>query len=538
MDHTTVRESEFFRESTLRLCGTVEIEKALWRLFLYVKHIIPGDELVCVVYNQPLGLLEVVATADEKGGSVRSVKIPIPPDARRHVEGAKDSPPVRISEDVHRDPVAKWVARALDWPSSTIMINRLMIEGEMIGALYIRDNGRRPYTGEQAQLWKLINEPAAIALANGMRHREVASLKEMLADENRYLQEELRAPYSETIIGVDFGLREVMQGVRNVAPLASPVLLVGETGTGKEVIANAIHNLSPRSHGPFIKVNCGAIPESLVDSELFGHEKGAFTGALSQQRGRFERAHGGTIFLDEVSELPLHAQVRMLRVLQEKEIERVGGVTSIKVDVRIISATNRDLRALVADNLFRDDLYYRLCVFPIRIPPLRERKMDIPPMVEYFMGRKAREIGLSSMPELVPGTMEKLVEYHWPGNVRELSNAIERAIIIHGSRPVTFEDIVGMPAGGDGGESRRPAPEGREETLAGQEARHIRRVLERTAGRIEGEGGAAAILGVHPATLRSRMRKLGIPFGRAAKIAGAAVDPSRGEQGRRDERKR
>ncbi len=512
MDHTTVRESEFFRESTLRLCGTVEIEKALWRLFLYVKHIIPGDELVCVVYNQPLGLLEVVATADEKGGSVRSVKIPIPPDARRHVEGAKDSPPVRISEDVHRDPVAKWVARALDWPSSTIMINRLMIEGEMIGALYIRDNGRRPYTGEQAQLWKLINEPAAIALANGMRHREVASLKEMLADENRYLQEELRAPYSETIIGVDFGLREVMQGVRNVAPLASPVLLVGETGTGKEVIANAIHNLSPRSHGPFIKVNCGAIPESLVDSELFGHEKGAFTGAFNRRRGRFERASGGTIFLDEIGELPLQAQVRLLRVLQEKTIERVGGSEALAVDIRLISATNRNLEEMVAKGLFREDLYYRVRVFPIAIPPLRERKADIPALVQHFMRKKAKEMKLPWVPILASGVVDRLVEYSWPGNVRELENAVERALILSEGKPLRFDDLT-RPKSLE--EAEAPAWLQLESMrLEDVEAAHIERVMEVTGGRIEGSKGAAQLLGLNPSTLRHRLRKLKIPFGR------------------------
>ncbi len=533
-----VDENRFFREVTLRICGSLEIEKALWHCFLYLRDIIPADELILTVYEPGAGTLDVVATAGENGGIPGTDRIAMPAPVRKQLEEPLRFPRVRRSDDAYQDEIFEVVARKYRWPESSIMVGRLIIEDKFVGSFIVRANGRKRYSEEDTSLWSLINEPAAVALANSRRYQELMRLKEMVADDSRYFQNELRRGFSEEIVGAEFGLREVMEQVLKVAPLSSGVLLYGETGTGKELIANAIHNFSPRSSGPLIKVNCGAIPESLIDSELFGHEKGAFTGALSQQRGRFERAHGGTIFLDEVSELPLHAQVRMLRVLQEKEIERVGGVTSIKVDVRIISATNRDLRALVADNLFRDDLYYRLCVFPIRIPPLRERKMDIPPMVEYFMGRKAREIGLSSMPELVPGTMEKLVEYHWPGNVRELSNAIERAIIIHGSRPVTFEDIVGMPAGGDGGESRRPAPEGREETLAGQEARHIRRVLERTAGRIEGEGGAAAILGVHPATLRSRMRKLGIPFGRAAKIAGAAVDPSRGEQGRRDERKR
>jgi transcriptional regulator with GAF, ATPase, and Fis domain len=306
-----------------------------------------------------------------------------------------------------------------------------------------------------------------------------------------------------------------MEQILKVSPLASPVLLSGETGTGKELIANAIHSFSPRHNGPLIKVNCGAIPETLIDSELFGHEKGAFTGAVAQQRGRFERADGGTIFLDEVSELPPNAQVRLLRVLQEKEIERVGGRHPIKIDVRIISATNKDLKKLVAEKLFRDDLFYRLCVFPIQIPPLRDRKIDIPGLVEYFMRKKAKEIGLHFIPKLLPGTMEALIEYGWPGNVRELINAVERAIIIHEGKPLSFEDIVGMPAHTDDQITLRPAVT--TVTLREMEADHIRQALEKAGGKVEGEHGAATLLGMNPGTLRHRMRKLKIPFGRAAK---------------------
>ena len=316
-------------------------------------------------------------------------------------------------------------------------------------------------------------------------------------------------------MGAEFGLKGVMEQILKVSPLSSPVLLFGETGTGKELIANAIHSFSPRHNGPLIKVNCGAIPDTLIDSELFGHEKGAFTGAIAQQRGRFERADGGTIFLDEVSELPLNAQVRLLRVLQEKEIERVGGRRPIKIDVRIVSATNKDLKSLVGEKAFRDDLFYRLCVFPIHIPPLRERKMDIPGLVEYFMRKKAKEIGLHFIPKLLPGTMEALTEYGWPGNVRELSNAVERAIIIHEGKPLSFEDIVGFHP--DSGDEIRYRPTETNLTLNEMEADHIRQILEKAGGRVEGEQGAAALLGMNPGTLRHRMRKLRIPFGRTAK---------------------
>ena len=242
-------------------------------------------------------------------------------------------------------------------------------------------------------------------MSKALEHQEIIRLKDMLADDNRYLFDELRSASGDEIIGSDFGLKAVMRMVQQVAPLDSPVLLLGETGTGKEVIANAIHYSSPRKDGPFIKVNCGAIPETLLDSELFGHEKGAFTGAISQKRGRFERANKGTIFLDEIGELPAQAQVRLLRVLQTKEIERVGGTTSIPVDIRIISATNRNLQEMIASGRFREDLWFRLNVFPIMIPPLRQRREDIPALVHHFIERKSKELKLTERPVLAPGAI-------------------------------------------------------------------------------------------------------------------------------------
>ncbi len=246
------------------------------------------------------------------------------------------------------------------------------------------------------QLIGTINEPFAVALTNSLRYRELQKLRDLLADDNRYLQDELRRMVGEDVIGADFGLKSVMDLVRQVAPLDSPVLLLGETGSGKEVIANAIHKASLRRQAPFIKVNCGAIPPTLMDSELFGHEKGAFTGALSQKRGRIERANTGTLFLDEIGELSLEAQVRLLRVLQEKEIERVGGSGPIAVDIRIIAATHRNLEKMMRIGAFREDLYFRLRVFPIAIPPLRSRMMDLPALVQYFIQKKTREMKRSS----------------------------------------------------------------------------------------------------------------------------------------------
>ena len=277
------------------------------------------------------------------------------------------------------------------------------------------------------------------------------------------------------------------------------------------MIANFIHYSSARSDGPFISVNCGAIPDTLIDSELFGHEKGAFTGALSQKRGRFERANKGTIFLDEIGELLLQAQVRLLKVLQSKEIERVGGVKTISLDIRIIAATNRDLEDMVKNNLFREDLWFQLNVFPILIPPLRERRSDIPELLQYFIGLKARELKLPHIPSLAAGAIEPLMEYHWPGNVRELQNVIERTLILNPSGPLTFEHLnLKHP-----GKSLELREEGKEtDNIDEVLSRHIRRVLSRTKGKVNGPDGAAALLGINPSTLRNRMRKLGIDYGR------------------------
>ncbi|MBS1233318.1 MAG: transcriptional regulator, sigma54-dependent [Nitrospirae bacterium] len=510
-----VDENQFFREMTLRICGSLEIEKALWHCLLYVRDIIPADELILTVYDPDAGILEVAASANDKGGFIGSDKIPMPPHVRTQLEEPLKFPRVRMSDNAYKDEIFAVVAERNQWSESSIIVGRLIIENKFVGSFIVRANGIRRYSESDAALWALINEPAAVALDNSRRYLELMKLKELLADDSRYFQNELRRGFSEEIVGAEFGLKGVMEQILKVSPLSSPVLLFGETGTGKELIANAIHSFSPRHNGPLIKVNCGAIPDTLIDSELFGHEKGAFTGAIAQQRGRFERADGGTIFLDEVSELPLNAQVRLLRVLQEKEIDRVGGRQPIKIDVRVISATNKDLKSLVGEKVFRDDLFYRLCVFPIPIPPLRERKMDIPGLVEYFLRKKAKEIGLHFIPKLLPGTMEALTEYGWPGNVRELGNAVERAIIIHSGKPLSFEDIVGFPV--HSGDEVRFRPADANLTLNEMEADHIRHAMEKTGGKVEGEQGAAALLGMNPGTLRHRMRKLKIPFGRAAK---------------------
>jgi PAS domain S-box-containing protein len=328
-----------------------------------------------------------------------------------------------------------------------------------------------------------------------------------LLQQNAYLQEEIKAAVNfEEIVGRSPALAEVLDHIRAVAPTDATVLVTGETGTGKELIARAIHSVSRRKDKPLIKVNCAALPAGLVESELFGHEKGAFTGAISARVGRFELADGGTIFLDEIGELPLEMQAKLLRVLQEGEIDRIGGKKPVEVNVRVIAATNRDLTGAVRDKTFREDLFYRLNVFPIRLPALRERRADIPLLASYFAMRSASQLG-KPIDGIDPLTMERLALYAWPGNIRELENIIERAVILTKGR--TLEVAADMLPS-DAGDSAIVSAGGVGTNLEAIEREHIQAVLRQTKWVIEGARGAAQILGLHPNTLRSRIKKLGL----------------------------
>jgi transcriptional regulator with GAF, ATPase, and Fis domain len=516
-----VDEKVFFREATLRICSSLDVEAFLYESFVYLRKFIPADHVSLSHYYPDKGEHVVLAQASVEGISLLNLTVSIPSEIRAFVE--RPDVQTLIVQRAEMHPTARpWISQGLLDKDSSLLVLRLIVGGEIVGAVTFIARGSGNFTDEHAKLVSLLREPFAIALSNSLRYRELLELKEALAEDNRFLRSELRQVSGEEIIGADFGLRGVMEMVRQVAPLTSPVLLLGETGTGKEMIARAIHTLSSRREGPFITVNCGAIPENLLDSELFGHEKGAFTGAISQKRGRFERADGGTIFLDEVGELQPEAQVRLLRVLQEKEIERVGGTKPIKVDIRVIAATNRDIKKLVQTQQFREDLYFRLEVFPIILPPLRDRKSDIPSLVHYFLQKKSREIGLRSMPSLAPGALDRLIAYSWPGNVRELENAVERALIVNRGGHLMFNYLEAPVQSGFSLESSaisEPSPDlqnGKSLSFDEILSHHIRRVLKMTDGRVGGEGGAADLLQVNPSTLRKRMKKLHIPFGRKA----------------------
>jgi transcriptional regulator with GAF, ATPase, and Fis domain len=378
----------------------------------------------------------------------------------------------------------------------------LSYEDRMVGTLYLGSRSASALGPKDSELLLQIAGQVGAAIDHIYSLRHASELTDRLQKEKQYLEEELRTEYSfEEIVGESPALKRILKQVETVAPTDATALILGETGTGKELIARAIHNLSPRRDHTFVKLNCSAIPLGLLESELFGHEKGAFTGAISQRIGRLELAHGGTLFLDEIGDLPLELQPKLLRALQEKEIERLGGRRTIPVDVRLVAATNRDLARMMKEGEFRSDLYYRLRVFPIAIPSLRERHGDIPLLVNYFVTKHARRMNrrIDTIPADV---MTALTRWRWPGNVRELENFIERAVIL------TQGQILRAPLAELelAGESEAPI----NTHLRTTEREHIIRVLRETKGAIGGPGGAAEKLGLKRTTLNSKLKKLGI----------------------------
>ena len=404
----------------------------------------------------------------------------------------------------------------------------LVSRGRALGILRVGRTAERPYDADEIDFLRLVGGQVAIAIENALAYEEITRLKDKLAEEKLYLEEEFRSEMGfERIIGSSPALRHVLQLVETVAPSDSTVLLLGETGTGKELIARASHERSRRKERTFVKLNCAAIPTGLLESELFGHEKGAFTGAISQKVGRMELADQGTLFLDEVGDIPAEIQPKLLRVLQEREFERLGSTHTRKVNVRLVAATNRDLEQMVADREFRNDLYYRLNVFPIRIPPLRDRREDIPLLVGYFVQKCAKQ--MQKRIEAVPvSVMKGLTAWDWPGNIRELENFIERAVIL--TRGKSLDAPLGELRKSKKDEPVRASASRSEDDIArivretvasmkGKSAesehskkRHdeIVRVLTECKGRVGGAEGAAARMGISRTTLISRMKRLEI----------------------------
>jgi formate hydrogenlyase transcriptional activator len=381
----------------------------------------------------------------------------------------------------------------------------------VLGTLDLAAFAPDAFCAHQFDLLTRVAGQIAIAVSNAFSYRRIEELNAQLAQEKLYLQDEIRSEHRfEEIIGRSTALRRVLNEIETVAPTDSTVLVLGETGSGKELVARAIHELGRRKDQAFVKLNCAAIPTGLLESELFGHEKGAFTGAISQRIGRFELASRGTVFLDEIGEIPLELQPKLLRVLQEREFERLGSARTLRTDARLIAATNRDLAALADEQKFRQDLYYRLNVFPIHVPPLRERREDVPMLVRHFAQQFARR--MKKPIDTIPAdTMDTLVRYDWPGNIRELQNLIERAVILS-SGPVLDVPLAalnGRKASPSRAESADARPES-QETLEQAERRHILSVLEASRWVVGGPNGAAARLGMKRSTLQFRMRKLAI----------------------------
>lgn len=394
----------------------------------------------------------------------------------------------------------------------------LIGRSRILGTLSLGSVRENAFSRDDVAFLSQVASQVAIAVDNALAYRQISELKDRLAQEKLYLEDEIRSELNfEEIVGKSEALRRVLKQVETVAPTDSTVLIYGETGTGKELIARALHNLSSRNSGAFVKLNCAAIPTGLLESELFGHERGAFTGAITQRIGRFELANRGTVFLDEIGEIPLELQPKLLRVLQEREFERLGSTRTLHTDARLIAATNRDLTAMVEEQKFRSDLYYRLNVFPIRVPALRERPEDIPLLVRHFVQQFSRRIG-NHIDAIPSETMSALVAYHWPGNIRELQNVIERAVILSAGPvlKVPLDELhspVFAPQGANGitnGTNMRAV-------LDDTERQQILGALEQTNWTVAGSNGAAARLGMKRSTLQSRMQKLGIRIARASK---------------------
>ncbi|MGA1870177.1 MAG: sigma-54 interaction domain-containing protein [bacterium] len=503
--------NEFFREVSLRICGNLKIEEALKACLHFLQQVMPVDRMFLQQFDFNFRAMRTIATATFSECSEVDLLTPLSEDAQKSA-GMKDisaHQDVFIFDDPHKYAISREMLQFHNVSCNSLMVMLIKSKGQILGSLVTISERDEKFSAHHAMYLELLKETFAIAMSNTLKHRELQKLKDLLADDNRYLHGELRRLSGDEIIGAHFGLKEVMYKAQQVAALDSPILLLGETGVGKDVIANAIHNSSSRSDGPFVSVNCGAIPDTLFDSELFGHEKGAFTGALAQKRGRFERANKGTIFLDEIGELPLQVQVHLLRVLQSKEIERVGGVNTISLDIRIIAATNRNLEKMVREHQFREDLWFRLNVFPIWIPPLRERISDIPALLQHFITLKSKELKLSTIPTVSPGVTDMLMKYTWPGNVREMQNVVERALILNPSGPLDFNDI-NLPMKKKSNVIQDHVSE--TDNLDEITSHHIRRVLSKTGGKIHGPGGAAELLGLNASTLRNRMNKLGIKY--------------------------
>jgi len=514
---------ELLLNLTTKITSSLDLREVLRAIAANIREVIHGDAVTVALPDAASGKFRAFAVDFPHGKGVIKEELLVTPSAA--VKKAMDTlkPVVFDMRDNELAPEASGVAAAEGIRAACNI--PLVNHGRALGILSILRVTETQFTPEDVEFLSRASGQIAVAIENALAYREISELKDKLAQEKLYLEEEFRSEMGfEQIIGNSKALKHVLQQVETVAPSDSTVLLLGETGTGKELIARAIHDLSRRKQRTLVKLNCAAIPTGLLESELFGHEKGAFTGAISQKIGRLELADQGTLFLDEVGDIPMEIQPKLLRALQEREFERLGTTHTRKVNVRLIAATNRNLERMIADREFRSDLYYRLNVFPIRIPPLRERKEDIALLVSYFVQKFSKQMQ-KKIEGVSTAVMKGLTAWEWPGNIRELENFIERAVIL--TRGSSLEAPLGelrkantdTPAPSVIEEYRQIVTEnvdsrngknGVAEEFARKQREEIVRALSDCRGRVGGGDGAAARLGINRTTLLSRMKKFGI----------------------------
>lgn len=466
------------------------------------------DYLVLVLHDAESNTMRLRVAGTVEPVTTPEIVLPVNEDPAGLVWETQN--PLLLANEADFERWPKLREQARPYGVQSLCILPLTTARNRLGTFHFSCKQPSAYPSGDVDFLQHIADMVAVAVENALAFDELSALKEQLAHEKAYLEEEIRAEHYKGMIAVSAALRDVLKKLEKVAPTDSTVLICGETGTGKERIARALHELSPRRERAFIKLNGAAIPTGLLESELFGHEKGAFTGAICQKIGRFELAHKGTLFLDEVGDIPLELQPKLLRVLQEQEFERLGGTKTIKVDVRLVAATNRNLARMVSENRFRNDLYYRLNVFPIGLPPLRERPDGIPALVRHFTQQFARRMG-KRIDTIPAGTMDALVRYQWPGNVRELQNVIERAVILSPgpSLQIPLDELQNpQPTTLQPEAPAASAPEA--VSLADAERQHILGAIRESGGVLGGPRGAAARLGMKRSTLYKKLKKLGI----------------------------
>ncbi len=542
----------FFREAMLHMTSSLDLAVSSEKSFQFLKKYFPISALSLHQYSPQHNGLKLLFLVTDKGFFYVEKLLPIPTKSGRELLNGFNIPFSILIEPLNEEsPVASLHSRGIQeyipLKPRAYLVGILGFGTEVVGHMVFIGKGPDCFTEEHGRLFKMLLPPFSLAMANMLQFKRTVEFQKRLDIEKTQLEVENRLLRGHTLVGTSVGLKRVFDAIRQLGGRDIPVLILGETGTGKELVADAVQQVSARRGGPFIKVNCGAIPESLMDSELFGFEKGAFTGANSARPGRFEQANGGTLFLDELGELSLQAQVRLLRVLQDGVVQRLGSVNTTLVDVRIIAATNRNMENMVQCGKFREDLYYRLNVFPVRIPPLRERSEDIPLLIGHFVSLISARWGMPA-PPLDVASLDRLMSYSWPGNVRELVNLVERVLILEPNGPLNFakhlpkdpawylhseegndylqnliDDRLKTVLNGYSGTASKeeefyPAKirgeknhaQGKVQSLNAIMIEHITKALIMSKGKINGPGGAAEILQLHPNTLRKRMLKLGI----------------------------